>query len=364
MKAALISLGSVSSKWILKAMRKYFDHVDDLDIRKTEVIISGEALDVLYEGELINSYDCVYAKGSFRYESMLRSITTALYNKTYMPIQPMAFTIGHDKLLTQLDIQKNKIPMPKTYIAPNLSSAKKILENINYPIVMKFPHGTQGKGVMFAESFSSASSLLDALTALKQPFIIQEYIETEGTDTRAIVVGDKVIAAMKRKAIRGEKRANIHAGGIGEACELDRHAKKLAVETAKTVGAEICAVDMLYGPKGPLVIEVNLSPGLQGIVNTTKIDIADKIAKYLYKRTKIIVDKGKEKGTSEIFKELRNEDKLNEIITNLDFRGNKILLPEAVTNITKFNEKDEYSISAERGKLTIKLFKQQNSNDM
>ena len=87
---------------------------------------------------------------------------------------------------------------------------------MKYPIVLKFPHGTQGKGVMFAESFAAASSMLDALIALKQPFLIQEYIETGGVDVRAFVVGDKVVASMKRKAVRGEMRANIHAGGTGE----------------------------------------------------------------------------------------------------------------------------------------------------
>ena len=93
---------------------------------------------------------------------------------------------------------------------------KELLTKVNYPIVMKFPEGTQGKGVMFADSISSASSMLDALGALRQPFIIQEYVETGGRDIRALVVGDKVIAAMCRQAQRDEKRANIHAGGSGE----------------------------------------------------------------------------------------------------------------------------------------------------
>ncbi|MCK4522161.1 MAG: ATP-grasp domain-containing protein, partial [Nanoarchaeota archaeon] len=207
MKSAVISLGSVSSKWIVKAMSKYFDSVDDIDIRDIEINISAEKLNVLYKGKQLNDYDCIYAKGSFRYQPILRAITTALYDTTYMPIKAPAFTVGHDKVLTQLDIQKNKIPMPKTYLSSSAQAAKKILEKMNYPIVMKFPSGTQGKGVMFADSYSSASSMLDALSALRQPFLIQEYVETGGVDTRAIVIGDKVVASMKRESTQGEKRA-------------------------------------------------------------------------------------------------------------------------------------------------------------
>jgi len=245
MKAAVISLTSISSKWTIGAMKKYFDSVDSIDLRNIDVSLGIGKLDVLFNGQPLEKYDCIYAKGSFRYSSLLRSITNALYSTTYMPIKPETFDIGHNKLLTHLALQHYKIPMPKTYLSSTTEAAKKILKNVNYPIIMKFPHGTGGKGVMFAESFAAASSMLDALTALRQPFIIQEYVEAGGVDIRAIVVGKKVAASMKRKAVKGEERANIHAGGKGEACVLDSHTKKIAVSTAQSIGAEICAVDML-----------------------------------------------------------------------------------------------------------------------
>jgi len=358
MRAALISLGSTSSKWTFEAMKKYFDSVDSLNIKEIEINVGENQLEVLHNGKPIKEYDCIYAKGSFRYQSLLQSLSSALYDKTYMPIKPDAFTIGHDKLLTQLVLQKAGIPCPKTYIAATPDAAKKILEKINYPIVMKFPSGTQGKGVMFADSFASASSMLDALTALRQPFLIQEYVETGGVDTRAIVIGDKVVASMKRKAVEGEKRANIHRGAIGEACELDYEAKRIAIKAAQAVGAEICAVDMLEGVKGYLVIEINLSPGLQGITKATKIDVADEIAKYLYKRAKDRLESKKEKEAPKVLAEVgvKKIDKLNQIISTLDFRGNRILLPDAITNITKFNDKEEVVITAEKGRLEIKKF--------
>jgi ribosomal protein S6--L-glutamate ligase len=350
MKAVLISQRSVSSKWILEAMKKYFDDVDDFDIKEIEVNTTGK-LDVLYKGDQIGEYDCVYIKGSYRYRPLMRAIATALNGKAYTPISPNAFTTANDKILTQLELQKNNIPMPKTYLASSTDAAKRILENVNYPIILKFPSGTQGKGVMVADSYAAASSLLDAMSALKQPVLIQEYIETGGIDTRAIVVGDKIIASMCREAKKGDVRSNIHAGGTAKICELDSKTKKIAIDAAKVIGAEICGVDILQGIKGPMVIEINLSPGLQGITKATKIDVADKIASYLHKRSKEF----KDKNASKIMEEVKGE-KIKEMITTLDFRGERILLPSSIVNLTKFNDKDEYIIKAEKGALSISKY--------
>jgi ribosomal protein S6--L-glutamate ligase len=358
MKAAIISLGSVSSKWTAKAMRKYFERVDELNIKAIEINFSGKTSEVLYEGKLIAEYDCIYAKGSFRYAPLLRSLTSLLGEKCYTPIRPRAFSVVHDKLLTQLDFQLHNIPMPRTYLAATIAAAKKILEKTNYPIVMKFPQGTQGKGVMFADSYASASSMLDALSALKQPFIIQEYIETGGTDIRAIVVGDKVVAAMKRKADVKEKRANIHAGGIGEACELDAYTKKIAVDAARALKSDICGIDILETVKGPVVIEGNISPGLQGITHCTKIDVADKIAKFLHKKTLERKESDNTGKTSKIMQDLGIESGTkNDFITNLDFRGTRILLPEIVTKLSRFQADESFQISADKNEIKIKKFR-------
>ena len=361
MKAAIFSLESKSSKMTLEAMKKYFDEVESVNIRNVEVMLGRKEISILYNGKALPKYDCVYAKGSFRYAPLLRSITTALYDTTYMPIKPNSFTLGHDKLLTQLALQYYKIPMPDTYVVPSIGAAKKILEQMNFPIIIKVPHGTQGKGVMFAESFAAASSMLDAIETLKRPFIIQEYIETDGSDIRAIVVGDKVVASMKRKAVQGEKRANIHAGGKGEPIILDTLTKKIAVTTAKSIGAEICAVDILEAVKGPEVIEANLSPGLQGITSVTKIDVADKIAKYLHEKTVEFMDKGRSSEASKVFTDLgvSHPDKNGneqQLITNLDFRSERILLPKIISSIAKFEEKDEIVIKAQKGKISLERY--------
>ena len=154
MKATILSLNSTSSKWTAESMRKYFSEVDEINIKEIEINFSGKNSEVLYQGQPINKYDCILAKGSFRYAPLLRSLTSLLKGQAYMPLNASSFTIGHDKLLTQLKLQQQNIPMPRTYLSATTKSAKKILERVNYPIIMKFPHGTQGKGVMFADSYA------------------------------------------------------------------------------------------------------------------------------------------------------------------------------------------------------------------
>lgn len=345
MRAAIISSGSLSSEWIFKEMEKLFDEVEHIDIKKIDVCVSGKDAGVYYEGEKLKQYDCIYARGSHKYASLLRAIT--ILTNCYNPLQSAVYTIAHNKLLTHLKLQEAELPQPTTYLASNAELARNLLKRITYPVVIKVPSGTHGKGVMIADSYESASSMLDALSLLKQQFILQEFIETNGKDVRAIVIGDKVVAAMQRKAIRGEARANIHAGGKGERIELDMQTKKAAVDTAKTLCAEICAVDILPSSKGPLILEINASPGLQGITEATKINVAEKIAKYLYEQTKKI----QEKGGKKVVKETLSSKQ--QIVTELDFRGDRILLPKLATIAAKFSEKKEVIITANKGKILI-----------
>ena len=355
MKAALISLGSVSSQWTAKAMQKYFEEFDHLHFRNLEININGGKFEILYYGKPIKDYDCMYIKGSFRFAPLLSTLVSVLGDKTFIPFRADSFHIGHDKLLTHLALQKCNIPMPSTYISSSMESAKIILNKLHYPIIMKFPQGTQGKGVMFAESFASASSILDALNVLKQPFIIQEYIETEGVDIRAIVVGDKVIAAMKRKAVKGEKRSNIHAGGIGEKYPIDSHLNEICVRAAQAVGIDICGVDVLESPRGPLVIELNLSPGLQGITAATGVNVAEHIAKYLSDKTKERMNITHLEKSKKVMQGIDvGQSAENKFIVNLDKRGERLLLPEVVSKSSHFKDKDEVEITVSNKKITIK----------
>lgn len=350
MKAALISLGSKSSEMTAEAMKQYFDHVDHIDLRTIEVNLTPKGPVILVKDTPIEKYDCVYAKGSAHYASLLCSVTTGLYKTAYLPITPQAFIVGKNKLLTQLWLLEKGIPMPKTYVSSSAKAAKNVFNKLHYPVIIKLPEGTQGKGVMFADSYAAASSLLDALGSLKQPFIIQEYVETEGTDIRAFVIGDMVVAAMKRYAAVEEKRANIHAGATGEAYNPSPAEASLACAAARTLGADICAVDIIQSAKGPLVLEVNLSPGIRGITEYTQVNVADCIAKFLAKKSREQHTK-KVKEVTQLLEEGNAE--IKEIIAQVDYRGQRILLPEIVSQWSKLHEHDEVVIRSEKGKLSI-----------
>jgi len=352
MKLGVISLTGRSSNNIAKEGKKYFGESNILDIRKLEVHAAPEGLLVHYDKKLLEGYDCLYIRGSYKYTLLQRSIARSFYQEIYMPIKPSAFELGHNKFLTLLELQRNGIRIPKSYFAVNNKIAKKILDEVNYPIIMKIPYGTQGKGVMFADSKSSASSMLDALEVFKQPYIIQEYIETGATDIRAVIVGNKVIA-MRRKATLDELRANIHRGGVGRAVELEPDVEQLAIKSAKAIGAEICAVDILEGTK-PSVIEVNLSPGLDGITNATKKNVADIIAKYLYERT---VEFKATKGDKSFKKEMKTisfNHKTKEVMTSLDIKNGMIRLPKFVTDVSGFGADDDVIINIGKKKIEIK----------
>ena len=358
MKGAVISLGSKSSKMTVEAMQEYFDEVDMIQLKKIEIVLGKDA-GVYYEGKPMQHYDCIYVKGSFRYANLLRSITSMLEKKIpYLPLPSSAFTIVHNKLLTHLALQQHNIPMPKTYLSSTVEEAKVLLKKVNYPIVMKFPEGTQGKGVVFADSISSASSLLDAFSALNQPFIIQEYIETGGEDLRVIVVGDKAIAAMTRKATTDEKRANIHAGGTGQAAQISHEVATLAIKTARALRADVAGVDILESPKGPLVLEANISPGLQGVSAAhPNLNIALEIAKYFAKKTQHALRSLHIEDTRVTLKEMQNkEEGKNELITGLQFKGDRIVLPTVITKTTGFNAHENYVIKSKKGKLEITEF--------
>jgi len=354
MKGAVISLGSTSSQMVADSMKKYFDEVDMIQLRSIEVRLGKES-GIFYEGKHLANYDCIYVKGSFRFANLLRSISALLEGKTpYLPLPANSFTTVHNKLLTHLALEQQNIPMPRTYITSTIEEAKTLLKRVNYPIVMKFPEGTQGKGVMFADSQSSASSLLDALGALNQPFIIQEFIDTNGEDIRALVVGDKVIAAMKRVAVKGEKRANVHAGGEPKAILLGHETSKMAVKVAKALDADVCGVDILESPRGPLVIEANISPGLQGLQSVSTINIADEIAKYFARRTEEILQGTQKKKAAEVMQEIGLDKSASQkVISQLTFRGDRIILPVIANKIAQFHDDKEFSLTLRKGKIEI-----------
>jgi len=354
MRLAIISLKSESSKLIEKEARDLFKTVDFLDIRDIEISITAKNTEILFKSKPLERYDCIYCRGSYKYANLLRSISYTLNKEAYMPISPEAFTIAHDKFLTLNCLQKNKINVPKTHMAAKTSAAKKIIEDIYYPAIIKIPSGTHGKGVMFADSIESAKSILDALEVFRQPYMIQEYIETRSTDIRAFVIGEKVVCSMRRIGAPNDRRANLHSGANGEPLILDEESKELAIKSARAINTEICGVDILQGAnKKPVVIEVNISPGLQGITKVTKKNVAYEIAKYLYEKSREFKKQEKSHDYNNVLNEL-DLNKKNEIITNLNMKAGIIKVPESITRLSGLKPDDEVKISVKRNFIKIK----------
>jgi ribosomal protein S6--L-glutamate ligase len=198
----------------------------------------------------------------------------------YVPMTPESIIIAHDKYLTLEVLNRAGIPIPETYLTIDSSTAKRVIDEMELPIVMKLLDGRGGKGVMFADEKQSAVSLVDTLNVLNQPLFIEKYVENTGEDIRVIVVGDEAVASMKRKAKKGERRANLAAGGKGYPYKIDSEMEGLAIRSAEAIGAEICGVDMIKSRKGPVVIEMNICPGMK-ISKITGISVERRIAEYV-----------------------------------------------------------------------------------
>ena len=191
----------------------------------------------------------------------------------------VAIARSRDKLRALQLLTRKNIDVPLTVCARSPEGLDKALELVGgCPVIVKLHQGTQGIGTMIAETPQAVSSLLETLWAMGQDIILQEYIrESKGRDIRAIVVGNKVIAAMRRTAKAGEFRSNLHRGGLGVAVTLDRRYRAAALEATRVMGLEVAGVDMLEGRNGPKILEINSSPGLEGIERATGIDVATAI---------------------------------------------------------------------------------------
>jgi ribosomal protein S6--L-glutamate ligase len=202
----------------------------------------------------------------------------------FSAIESQALIRSRDKLRSLQILSRAGLGMPKTIFMDYSRDTEGIIEAVGgAPVVIKLLEGTQGLGVVLAENEKAAQSVIEAFHGLHARIIIQEFIkESRGTDIRAFVVNGEVVGAMKREATReGEFRSNLHRGGVATVIKLTRAQKAAAIIAAKKMGLGVAGVDMLLSKRGPLIIEVNSSPGLEGIETATKLDIAGKVIQYL-----------------------------------------------------------------------------------
>ena len=239
---------------------------------------------VFYNGEYLTGVDAVIprigASVTFYGTAVVRQFEMM---GVFTAVESQALVRSRDKLRSLQLLARAGVGMPKTVFANYSKNSKHIVESVGgAPVVLKLLEGTQGIGVILADTHNSAASVMEAFSGLEARMIVQEFIaEAGGADLRAFVVDGEVIGAMKRQGKEGEFRSNLHRGGSATIVELSEEEAATALKSAKAMGLGVAGVDMLQSSKGPLVLEVNSSPGLEGIEGATKQDIAKKIIQYV-----------------------------------------------------------------------------------
>lgn len=242
-------------------------------------------------GEPLPHFDAVIprigASNTFYGTAVLRHLETM---GIYTLNESIAIARSRDKFRSLQLLARKGIPMPLTGFAQSPDNTADLIRMVGgAPLVIKLLEGTQGKGVVLADSHQSAVSIINAFKEMHANILVQEFIqESCGTDIRCLVVGDKVVAAIKRQAKEGEFRANVHQGGKALKVKLSPQERTIAIAAAKTMGLKVAGVDLLRSNHGPLVLEINSSPGLEGIEKATQINIAGKIIQFIEKHAKPI----------------------------------------------------------------------------
>ena len=251
--------------------------------------IASRRPDVYYNGEKLPVFDAVIprigASVTFYGLAVLRQFEM---QGVYPLNESVAIGRSRDKLRSLQLMARDGIGLPVTTFAHDPKQTEEVLKLAgDAPMVIKLLEGTQGLGVVLADTNRSAKSVIEAFRATNTNILIQEFIkEAGGTDIRALVVGGKVVAAMKRTGAEGEFRSNLHRGGSAQVIKLSPEERSTAVRAAKSMGLNVCGVDMLRANHGPVVMEVNSSPGLEGVEKATGIDIAGKIIDFIEKNAK------------------------------------------------------------------------------
>lgn len=279
MKIAILSRdGTLYSCCRLREAATHAGHqVDILDPLSCYMTINPHASAMHYKGQQLPHYDIVIP----RIGSAITFYGTAVLRQfevlgSYPLNESVAITRARDKLRSLQLLAREGIDLPITGIAHSPDDTRDLIEMVGgAPLVVKLVEGTQGIGVVLAETRQAAESVIDAFRGLNAHILVQEYIkEARGCDIRCFVIGDKVVAAIERQAKEGDFRSNLHRGGVARVVTITPREREMAIQAARTLGLDVAGVDILRASRGPLVMEVNASPGLEGIEKTTGLNIA------------------------------------------------------------------------------------------
>lgn len=277
--------------------------VEVIDTSRCYMRIGGDHPEIHYDGRILPYYDAVIP----RIGASLTAYGTAILRQfaatgAHCLNTAAGITASRDKLLAHQLLARAKIGMPITTFANSPKDTKPLIELAGgAPVVVKLLQSTQGRGVVLAETRKAAESLVDAFRGLEANFLVQEFVaEAAGADTRCFVIGNKVVGAMKRQAEPGEFRSNLHRGGTATRVRLTKEERETARRASRVLGLSVAGVDILQTSSGPKVLEVNSSPGLEGIERATGKDIADLIFQHLETRVHPLSNhQDRLKGTTE-----------------------------------------------------------------
>jgi ribosomal protein S6--L-glutamate ligase len=278
-----------STKRMVEEGLKRGHEIDVIDTLHCYMDITSSKPSVRYDGQPLPKYDAVVP----RIGASITFYGTAVVRQfemmgTFAVNESVAISRSRDKLRSLQLLSRKGIGLPRTGFANKPDNIKDLIKNVGgAPLVVKLLEGTQGIGVVLAETNKAAESIIEAFMGLKANILVQEFIkEAGGADIRCLVVGGKVVAAMKRQGAEGEFRSNLHRGGSAELVKLSKEERATAVNAAKIMGLNVCGVDILRSNNGPVVMEVNSSPGLEGIETATGKNVAGMIIEFIEKNAK------------------------------------------------------------------------------
>jgi len=273
-----------SCKRLREAASRRGHVVEIIDPLSCYMNINPAAPSVHYKGRQLPHYDAVIP----RIGSAITFYGTAVLRQfemlgSYPLNESVAITRARDKLRSLQLMARQGIDLPVTGFAHSPDDTSDLIDMVGgAPLVVKLVEGTQGIGVVLAETRQAAESVIDAFRGLNAHILVQEYIkEAKGRDIRCLVVGNKVVAAIERQAKPGDFRSNLHRGGVAHQVTITEREREIALHAAATLGLDVAGVDILRAKRGPLVMEVNASPGLEGIEKTSGIDIATLMIKWI-----------------------------------------------------------------------------------
>ncbi len=288
MKIAILSRNPYlySTKRLVEAAQEHGHEAHVIDHSRCNLEIEQKGPTIFYADKYLEEFDAIIprigASVTFYGTAVVRQFEMM---GVFSAVGSRGIVHSRDKLRCLQVLSKEGIGLPKTVFTNYSKNVDHVVASAGgAPVVLKLLEGTQGLGVVLAENLNAASSVLEAFNGLKARVIVQEFVkEAKGADIRAFVVDGQVIGAMKRQGKPGEFRSNLHRGGTSQIIVLTPEEEATAIKAAQAVGLGIAGVDMLQSSRGPLVLEVNSSPGLEGIEKTTKMDIAGKIIQYIEK---------------------------------------------------------------------------------